>query len=1036
MATLKYLKDILNVYRDSLKNCTSKEREKVHNDFIYNLNKLRDRFPDLLYPLYDENISKDDANKVIEGIRNRVQFNFKPIIPSYNYINIDLIGDNIIVTPELYLSCCKNEIHDEEEDDEDSCADNEEEDEYCCNEEEFNNDYMDYWGNFISDDNSDDDMEENLLRIFLSLPIEKIKLYIVDLSVNSISEEYVKLMRLINKIGIKLDDNSFIRTKEQMELFLNKTSGIIENRLVKYEDYIEYCEEHQNIPEPYIFVLICDGKDIWTDKYKFCREKYNELSAVLSSGVFFIDGISTDIKVKDTNNYPRYEIICNKHGNNAFIFSPNKVDFTPKYVKDVINTSGIDLSILGAEKKLPTRIKTVHSEVEAKKIKRNLERLGLNISINGVFDNSVNKTPIVKCTKIVDNPNLFEACIDYINYEVTAEERKLQKAMEAEAKANAEAEAKKKAESEAKAKAAEEYMQKHYIQDFETIVVPIGNNSSNMVVNFSMDSTSHVHSFIIGQSGSGKSVFLHNVIASVIYKYAPEDIQLYLFDFKLGGVEFNRYKGVKHVKSLLVDNSDQQITLEILRELRDVMVERGRKLRDVGVNNLVEYNKKNPSTTMPQILLVVDECHEMFRIGSDVPRIVSNEISEIITKIAKEGRSQGVHLIMATQTLSGTEISNEILNNISDHYLLKCATVDSERMVERSSDITSKLSTGQIYYHHVDSQVTFQGYYVDKENAELKIQKIKDKAKGHVSNGEFYFNGSQLFKIDKNVLDSGKQQKYPTAYIGKNISIKQNDLSITLKKDFSENILLFGLNEQEQVTRTTMNVFLSLLYNTKCKGMDMDFKVFNCLSNGESMYTKQLEMLESKGLCEIIEGKKDRGLFLKQLAEDVNNGTSNNTVLLILGQERFRELKMDLDIADDKEQSSNDAFGFGEFSFGSSSSSSSVNTFRKAFETILDKGPEIGVHVVMQLDKPCNFLFSDYISSKLVYQKFKHLIMLKSDEAASSQLGLNDNVRLENLSRDLERLRAYYYAEESDTYTLFTPYMESSKEEIVKLFNL
>lgn len=1031
MATLEYLKNILEIYRDNLNECTLKEREKVQSDFICNLNKLKECFPDFLYPLYDENMSKEDAKKVIEGIKSRVQFNFKPIIPSYNYVNTDLIGDNLIVTPELYLSCCNCDIYDEEGDD----VEDEEED--SCDDEEFDNDdYMDYWSNFITDNNSDDDMEENLLRIFLSLPIEKIELYIVDLSINSISEEYVKLMRLVNKIGGKFNESSFVRTKEQMELLLNKISEIIENRLVKYEDYIEYCEEHKNIPEPYIFILLCDGKDIYSKKYEFCRDRLMELSTISSSGVFFIDGNSTGVKTKDINKYPRYEIICNKHGYNAFVFSPGKVEFTSEYVNKVVDASGIDLNKLGSEKKLPKRIKTVHSESEAKKIKRNLERLGLNISIKGSFDNSVNKIPIVKCTKIVDNVNFFEACIDYINYEVTAEERKLQKAMEADAKAKAEAEAKQKAEADAKAEAEAKYMQKYYVQEFESIAVPVGVESSNKIVLFNMDLISHIHSFIIGQSGSGKSVFLHNVISSVIYKYAPEDLQLYLLDFKLGGVEFNRYKGVKHVKSLLVDNSDQQITLEILRELSDSMIERGRKLRDAGVNNLVEYNKKNPSATMPQILLVVDECHEMFRVGSDIPRTVSNEISEIVTKIAKEGRSQGVHLIMATQTLSGTEISNEILNNISDHYLLKCASVDSERMVERSTDITSKLSTGHIYYHHVDSQVTFQGYYIDKENAELQIQKIKDKAKNHASNGEFYFNGSQLFQLNKNILESGKNQKYPTAYIGKNISIKQNDLSITLKKDFSENILLFGLNEQEQVTRTTMNVFLSLLYNTKCKGIDMDFKVFNCLSNDESIYTEQLEMLESKGLCEIIEGKKDRGCFLKQLAEDVINGTSNNTILLILGQERFRELKMDLDIADDKEQSSNDAFGFGEFSFGSSSSSSSVNTFRKALESILDKGPEIGVHVVMQLDKPSNFLFSDYISSKLVYQKFKHLIMLKSDEAASSQLGLNDNVRLENLSRDLERLRAYYYAEESDTYTLFTPYMESSKEEIVELFNL
>ena len=59
--------------------------------------------------------------------------------------------------------------------------------------------------------------------------------------------------------------------------------------------------------------------------------------------------------------------------------------------------------------------------------------------------------------------------------------------------------------------------------------------------------------------------------------------------------------------------------------------------------------------------------------------------------------------------------------------------------------------------------------------------------------------------------------------------------------------------------------------------------------------------------------------------------------------------------------------------------------------------------------------------------------MLKSDESASAQLHLNDNIRLETLSKDLERLRAYYYSEESDTYTLFTPYMELNNEEIMNL---
>ena len=252
---------------------------------------------------------------------------------------------------------------------------------------------------------------------------------------------------------------------------------------------------------------------------------------------------------------------------------------------------------------------------------------------------------------------------------------------------------------------------------------------------------------------------------------------------------------------------------------------------------------------------------------------------------------------------------------------------------------------------------------------------------------------------------------------------------------YSENILLFGLNDVEQVTRTTMNLFISLILTTKCKGMDIQFKVFNCLSNEDSFYTEQLDLLEEKGYCEIIEGRKDRGKFLKQLAEDVSNETAENTILLILGQERFRELKMDMEISQEHSKpSSDDAFGFGGFSFSNEgTSSSSIKTFKQALEFILDKGPELGVHTVMQLDKPSNFLFSDYISPKMVYQKFKHLIMLKSDESASAQLHLNDNIRLETLSKDLERLRAYYYSEESDTYTLFTPYMELSNEEIMNL---
>lgn len=555
--------------------------------------------------------------------------------------------------------------------------------------------------------------------------------------------------------------------------------------------------------------------------------------------------------------------------------------------------------------------------------------------------------------------------------------------------------------------------------------VPVGNNFT-----FKLNTIDHPHAFVIGQSGSGKSVFLHDIISSMILKYAPEELQLNLLDFKIGGVEFNRYKGVKHVKAMLVDNSDQQITLEILRGLKEQMEKRGKQLRNAGVSNIMEYNEGKKTDRMPHILVVADECHELFRVGDDIPRAVSTEISEIVTKIAKEGRSQGVHLILATQTLSGTEISNEILNNISDHYLLKCSQMDSERMVPGSSDITSSLATGQIYYHHVDEQIQFQAFYTNKEDAQKSVKSAIKKAKEHQSNGEFYFSGSQLFTFSQDALAANKKlKKYPVVFAGKSIDLKQKDVSITLKDDYSENILVFGLNDEEQVTRTTMNLMTSVIMTSKKGGLELPITVINCLTNEDSPYETMLDDLEDANLCTIINSKK-RGTFLKKLAEDIQAEKAEPQILFILDQDKFRELKFDKELDSKTEPVANDDFAsmLGGFS---SDNGAAIKTYRKALEVILDRGPEVGVHTIIQIEKPINLLFED-LTAKEVFQKFKHLIMLKSDEMAASRLNLRDNIRLENLSKDAERLRAFYYAEESDEYTLFTPYTIEEGTNIVE----
>ena len=604
------------------------------------------------------------------------------------------------------------------------------------------------------------------------------------------------------------------------------------------------------------------------------------------------------------------------------------------------------------------------------------------------------KDAYIRCTPILDNPILAKACFNYIN---------------------------EAAELPQVAAATVDYDQmlsKGFAPIEKAMVIPVGSSDTGDLVDFTLDTVSHIHCFIIGQSGTGKSVFLHDVIIGAMAKYKPEELELYLMDFKIGGVEFNRYKNEKHVKALLVDNSDIQITLEILRDISNKMRERGKQLRACGVANIVEYNKMNPDKKMPRIVFIADECHVMFPTSNSKEAKLYREISEILAKIAKEGRSQGVHLVLATQTIAQAEIPSEVTNNISDFYLLKCAPGDSERLVPESSGTTSQLKTGQVLHHDIDSDVVFKSNYLPTDEAVKIIEKINEKARNS-KNNQFYFVGSQVFEIDETVKSLLGMQKMAIA-LGRSIDTKMEPVIIPLRNEYADNIMLFGINDEEQVSRTTMATLSSLRISNK----DVKIKVINCLPTEQRNTTKMLNDFNNRNEIELL-NPSTCGEELQKMAKAIKNRDAEPTVLYILGQERFRELRNDMDIKVSKSEQNDfggDDFGFsGGFSSGSESEED-FNSYQKVLEYILKNGAEVGVHVVLQIDKSKQLLFADYMSAKEFFNMFHHVVMLKSDENAVTNLGMSDELRLENLSSDIERLRAIYFNETNNSYTLFTPF--------------
>lgn len=591
-----------------------------------------------------------------------------------------------------------------------------------------------------------------------------------------------------------------------------------------------------------------------------------------------------------------------------------------------------------------------------------------------------------------------------------------------------------------------------YVPAMKGVSVVVGKDiHDKREVTFCFMAHDFVHGFVLGQSGSGKSVLLNSIITSAVLKYSPQDLMLYLMDFK--GVEFNAYRGLKHTKAVLVDSSDPQMTLEVLRELFEEDKRRRKLWISESVKSIDGYNEKHPENRLPQIVFVADECQVMFKQPSnDSERIILKEITDILVHISKIGRSQGIHMLLATQQLGEVNIHNDILENLTECFILRSAPRDSERLVPESSGRTEKQDTGiACYYHQKKLQGQVQTFYASDEEQRKALADAQKKAYGLPGNGEYYFSGSAEFSLSDTSeiqLVESQNVKHPTAFVGRNVGIHGDLTSIVLGRDFSENILFVGVNKEEQAVGVAMAALETLIMSHRRLGIYSNVKVIDCYNTEGAAYRTRLERLQNEGLCEIIE-RKESGEVLKQLANDIHKQLASPTILFIIGSERFAEMKRNTEFA--KAASSDSSFdisssvvtmdffcddngsteGFEEqisaesdrlssLNFGEEEETSHVNTYPEALRYILDEGPMQDVHVIVQVDKPTNILFEDYPDQTV--SMFKHKVILKSENKNLAAMRFSVDIDVESLSDERERLRAYYYPE-NGTPQLFTPYI-------------
>jgi hypothetical protein len=204
------------------------------------------------------------------------------------------------------------------------------------------------------------------------------------------------------------------------------------------------------------------------------------------------------------------------------------------------------------------------------------------------------------------------------------------------------------------------------------------------------------HWLIGGRTGGGKTVFLLDVLYGLATRYSPDELELYLLDFK-EGVSFTEFtpspldpSWIPHVKAVGVE-SDREYGVAVLGALRAELSRRAGLMKRAGATRLARLRELRPDVRLPRIVAVVDEFHVLFA-GND--RLAGEAVAHL-EELARKGRSYGVHLVLASQTISGIEALYSKKDSIFGQFPLRIALPGAKHLLDEGNDAADGISVGQ-----------------------------------------------------------------------------------------------------------------------------------------------------------------------------------------------------------------------------------------------------------------------------------------------------------------------------------------------------
>ncbi|GAA7681864.1 FtsK/SpoIIIE domain-containing protein [Helicobacter pylori] len=309
------------------------------------------------------------------------------------------------------------------------------------------------------------------------------------------------------------------------------------------------------------------------------------------------------------------------------------------------------------------------------------------------------------------------------------------------------------------------------------VSVPVGWDINHKEVCFEIGEAQN-HTLICGRSGSGKSNFLHVLIQNLAFYYAPNEVQLFLLDYK-EGVEFNAYAKdaiLEHARLVSVASS-VGFGVGFLSWLDKEMKKRGELFKQFGMKDLSDYRKHGE---MPRLIVVIDEFQVLF---SDSTSKEKERVERYLTTILKKGRSYGVHLILATQTMRGADINKSLMAQIANRIALPMDAEDSDSIL--SDDVACELVRPEGIFNNNGGH--------KKYHTKMSIPKAPDDFTPFIKKIHKEFNQRNLAPIEHKIYNGETPLEMPNTlkanemrlHLGKEVDYEQKDLIVEFESNES-----------------------------------------------------------------------------------------------------------------------------------------------------------------------------------------------------------------------------------------------------------